>query len=74
MSSQTYKPSRGNERLEITRGARMSPLAAKAARSPMREFLQVWDAASDAEKAELLHLMTEKKRAYFRTAYNRGPQ
>jgi len=63
-----------NERREITRNARLTPLQARFARLPMAEALQVWDAATATEKAELSQEFIKKKTAYMRKAYNEGPE
>ncbi len=63
-----------NERLEIQRNSRMSPLAARASRLPMPEFLQVWDAATASERADLTQELIKKKNLYLRKAHNAGPE
>jgi hypothetical protein len=63
-----------NDRREITRNARLTPLQARFARLPMPDALQVWDAATASEKAELSAEFVKKKNAYMRKAYKEGPE
>jgi len=63
-----------NDRREITRNARLTPLQARFARLPMPDALQVWDTATPNEKAELTEELIKKKNAYMRKAYNAGPE
>jgi hypothetical protein len=63
-----------NDRREITRNARLTPLQARFARLPMPDALEVWDAATPSEKAELTEELIKKKNAYVRKAYNAGPE
>ena len=62
-----------NERREIARNARLTPLQARFARLPMAEALQVWDAATASEKAELTQEFIRKKNLYLKRAYSEGP-
>jgi hypothetical protein len=63
-----------NERREITRNARLTPLQARFARLPMRDALEVWEAATASEKAELTQEFIKKKNLYMRRAYSEGPE
>jgi hypothetical protein len=63
-----------NERREITRNARLTPLQARFARLPMADALQVWDAATVEERAELSAEFIKKKNLYMRKAYSEGPE
>jgi hypothetical protein len=40
----------------------------------MPDALEVWDAATASEKAELTQELIKKKNAYMRKAYNQGPE
>jgi hypothetical protein len=40
----------------------------------MADALQVWDAATASEKAELSREFVKKKNAYMRKTYNEGPE
>jgi hypothetical protein len=62
------------DRREITRNARLTPLQARFTRLPMTDALQVWDAATTAEKAELSQELIKKKSAYMKKLYNEGPE
>lgn len=62
------------ERREITRNARLSPLQARFARLPISDALQVWDAATPGEKAELSQELIKKKSAYMKRANNTDPE
>jgi hypothetical protein len=55
-----------NERKEIAKNARLTPLQARFARLPMPDALQVWDAATKEEKAELSQEFIKKKNHYLR--------
>jgi hypothetical protein len=59
------------ERREIMRNSRLTPLQARFARLPMADALQVWDAATAAEKAELTQEFIKKKNLYMRKAEGR---
>ena|SRR6267378_3021076 len=50
--------------------ANMAGLYSRALHLPMKDFLQVWDAATNEEKAGLSKLMLKKKQNYFKSAYN----
>ncbi|PYT69728.1 MAG: hypothetical protein DMG42_21030 [Acidobacteria bacterium] len=63
-----------NDRREIARNARLTPLQARFARLPMADALQVWDAATASEKSELAQEFIKKKNAYMRRAYSEGPE
>jgi|HubBroStandDraft_6_1064221.scaffolds.fasta_scaffold00431_31 hypothetical protein len=63
-----------NDRREIRRNARLTALQARFARLPMRDALEVWDAATASEKAELTQEFIKKKNAYVRKAYNERPE
>jgi hypothetical protein len=63
-----------NDRREIRRNARLTALQARFARLPMADALQVWDAATASEKAELTQEFIKKKNAYVRKAYNERPE
>jgi hypothetical protein len=58
------------DRREIMRNAKRSPLAARASRLPMKDFLEVWDAATPTERAELSNELIMKKNAYMKKARN----
>jgi hypothetical protein len=62
------------DRREITRNARLTPLQARFVRLPMADALQVWDAATAAEKADLSPEFIKKKNAYAKKLYNEGPE
>jgi hypothetical protein len=63
-----------NERREITKNARLTPLQARFSRLPMADALQVWDASTASEKAELSQEFLHKKNLYMRKARNEGPE
>jgi hypothetical protein len=63
-----------NERMEIRKNSRLTPLQSRAERLPMKDFLQVWDAATASEKAELSEEFIRKKNAYMKKSYNEGPE
>jgi hypothetical protein len=63
-----------NDRREINHNARLTPLQARFARLPMADALQVWDAATASEKAELTQEFIKKKNHYLRKMYNAGPE
>ena len=50
--------------------ADMAALYSRSLHLPMKDFLQVWDAATNDEKAGLSKLMLKKKQSYFKSAYN----
>src|SRR5260370_1383854 len=56
------------ERKEIHANAKLSPLVARFSRLPMRDALQVWGAATSAEKAELRHELAKKRVSYLERA------
>ena len=51
-------------------GGDMAALYSRALHLPMKDFLQVWDASTNDEKAALSRLMLKKKQSYFKSAYN----
>jgi hypothetical protein len=63
-----------NERREITKNARLTPLQARFPRLPMADALQVWDASTKEEKAELSQEFIKKKNHYLRKMYTAGPE
>jgi hypothetical protein len=50
--------------------ADMASLYSRALHLPMKDFLQVWDAATPNEKGTLSKLMLKKKQSYFKSAYS----
>jgi hypothetical protein len=62
-----------NDRREIMRNSKLTPLQARFVRLPMADALQVWDAATNAEKAELSQEFIKKKSAYMKKLHNEGP-
>jgi hypothetical protein len=56
------------ERKEIHANAKVSPLVARFSRLPMRDALQVWGAATRAEKLELRHELAKKRVSYLEHA------
>jgi hypothetical protein len=63
-----------NERREIVKNGGRSALSARASRLPMNEFMQVWDAATAQERAELSSELIRKKNAYVRKLSSEGPE
>lgn len=56
------------ERKDIHANAKLTPLQARFSRLPMRDALQVWKAATRAEKTELRHELAKKRVSYLERA------
>lgn len=56
------------ERKEIHANAKLTPLQARFSRLPMRDALQVWNAATRAEKTQLRHELAKKRQSYLERA------
>jgi hypothetical protein len=63
-----------NERREVARNSRLTPLQARFAQLPMADALAVWEAATASEKAELTQEFIKKKNLYLRKMANAGPE